>query len=166
MDAQHERGDHPVLRSCRDLGAAMDRFDEAACAALRVGRSDLRALNLLGDGALTPTALARELGLTRPAVTALVDRLVTAGFVARVAVPGDRRATAVAVQAATGEAFARLYGPLGERVRTAVAALPAPERAALAPALAALAGAFRAACSDLADDPPGEVARPTPEGAR
>jgi DNA-binding MarR family transcriptional regulator len=143
MGAEGARVAHPVLLSCRDLAEAMEQFDDAVCAVLRVGRSDLRALNLLEDGPLTATALARGLGLTRPAVTALVDRLVAGGFAARVAVPGDRRATAVAVQPATGEAFARVYGPLGKHVSAAVDVLSPPEQAAMSAALAMLAGAFR-----------------------
>ena len=42
----------PLLLACRYLARAMDRFDEAACGALGLGRSDLRALNLLEHGPL------------------------------------------------------------------------------------------------------------------
>ena len=139
----------PVLLACRELARAMDLFDEAACASLGVGRSDLRALNLLEDGPLRAAELAERLGLTRPAVTALVDRLVAAGLAHRVAVPGDRRATAVALGDATWQAFARVYRPLGERVRTAVEALPPAERAAVGAALDVLTAAFRDARARL-----------------
>ena len=48
--SEHEaRLDHPVVQACRDLVRAIDAFDEAAAAVLGVGRSDLRALNLLED---------------------------------------------------------------------------------------------------------------------
>lgn len=147
-DAAHDGP--PVLRACRALAQAMDLFEETACTVLEVGRSDLRALNLLEHGPLTATALARRLGLTRPAVTALVDRLATAGFVERVPVPGDRRATAVALRPATWEAFARVYRPLGDRVRAAVAALPPAEQAAAVAALDLLATTFRDARAHLA----------------
>ncbi|HXV92159.1 MAG TPA: MarR family transcriptional regulator, partial [Pseudonocardia sp.] len=70
--------DDPLLLACRDMGRAMDLFDEAAARALGVGRSDLRALNLLEHGPLGATALAGRLGLSRPSVTALVDRLEAA----------------------------------------------------------------------------------------
>ena len=150
MSEHDARLDHPVLQACRDLVRAIDAFDEAAAAALGVGRSDLRALNLLEDGPLTASALAERLILTRPAVTALVDRLVVAGFVERVAVPGDRRATAVALRPATWEAFARVYRPLGRRVRSAVDVLPAVEQAAMSASLDLLAEVFRTARSNLA----------------
>jgi DNA-binding MarR family transcriptional regulator len=153
-------GDHPVLQACRDLAAAMDLFDEAACAVLGIGRSDLRALTLLGDEALTATALSRALGLTRPAVTALVDRLVAADFVERVAVPGDRRATAVSVRPGTDDVLTKVYGPLRQRVGTVVDGLPAAEQAAVSAALDVLAGAFRAAGADLDDEASGPASDP------
>src|SRR4051812_47147339 len=105
MGNQIARAEHPVLLACRKLARAMDLFEEAACTALGVGRSDLRALNLLEHGPLTAGALAQQLHLTRPAVTALVDRLAAAGLVERAPVAGDRRATAVALTPATWEAF-------------------------------------------------------------
>jgi DNA-binding MarR family transcriptional regulator len=151
MREHDPRVDHPVLRACRDLVRAVDLFDEAACAALGVGRSDLRALNLLEDGPVTATALAQGLTLTRPAVTALVDRLVAAGFVERVAVPDDRRATVVALRPATWEAFACVYRPLGLRVRSVVDSLPEPEQAALRAALELLGTVFRTARANLVD---------------
>ena len=138
----------PLLTACRDLSRAMDMFDETAAAVLGVGRSDLRALNLLEHGPLGATALADQLGLTRPAITSLVDRLVRAGLVARVVVPGDRRATAVELQPATWQAFARVYRPLGERVHAAGAQLPDCD--AVAAALAVLTSAFRDARTHLA----------------
>lgn len=149
MTDRDPRVDHPVLHACRELVRAMDLFDEAACVVLGVGRSDLRALNLLEDGPVTATALAQGLGLTRPAVTALVDRLVAAGFVARIPVPGDRRATAVALRPATWQAFARVYQPLGLRVHDAVDALPEQEQVALGAALELLGAVFRTARTEL-----------------
>jgi DNA-binding MarR family transcriptional regulator len=116
MGSPEAQLDSPVLLACRALARAMDEFDEAAGAVLGLGRSDLRALNLLEHGPLSPSALARRLGLTRPAVTALISRLEDAGHVARVPVPGDRRAAAVELRPATWRALARVYRPVGERI--------------------------------------------------
>jgi DNA-binding MarR family transcriptional regulator len=149
--------DHPVLLACRELGRALDLFDEAACARLDLGRSDLRALNLLEHGPVGASALADQLGLTRSAVTALIDRLVHAGFVARAAVPGDRRATAIELMPATWQAFAEVYRPLGERVSAAVARLSEPEQHALLTALRSMRATFDEARHQLgrATDPDG-----------
>lgn len=134
--------DNPLLLACRRLARAMDQFDEAAAAVLGLGRSDLRALNLLEHGPLGASALARQLGLTRPAVTALIDRLSEAGFVTRVAVPGDRRATAVELQPATWQAFAEVYRPLGRQVSAAATALTEGQRREAVDAMAAMTVAF------------------------
>ncbi len=120
----------------------MDSFDEAAAKALGVGRSDLRALNLLEHGPLGQATLADRLHLTRPSVTALVDRLSAGGYVERRAVPGDRRANAVGLRPETWSAFARVYRPLGEHVARSAAHLDEPTRAAVIVALVAMAGAF------------------------
>jgi len=132
----------------------MDLFDEAACAALGLGRSDLRALNLLEHGPLGATALAERLGLTRPAITALVDRLTAAGLVARVPVPGDRRAIAVELRPGTWQDFAAVYRPLGERVWAATAELSERDRRALTSAVSTMVKAFDEARAGLVDHDP------------
>lgn len=142
-----ESMDSPILNACRRLGRAMDAFDESACARLSVSRSDLRAMNLLEHGPLTPSALAHQLRLTRSAVTALVDRLVRAGYVRRVSVPGDRRSAAVELEPATWRAFARVYRPLGERVATATEHLSPAQQRVVARALEQIADAFDEALS-------------------
>jgi DNA-binding MarR family transcriptional regulator len=146
--------DSPLLHACRDLGRAMDLFDEAACAALGLGRSDLRALNLLEHGPLGATALAERLGLTRPAITALVDRLTAAGLVARVPVPDDRRAVAVELRPGTWQAFAAVYRPLGERVQATTAELSERDRRAFTSAMSTMVNAFDEARAGLVDYDP------------
>jgi DNA-binding MarR family transcriptional regulator len=105
-----------LLAAVRELGAALDAFDEAAARALGIGRSDLRALNLLEHGPVAAGALAATLSLSSGAVTALVDRLVHAGYVERVADPGDRRRVLVQLRPQTYAAFARVYAPCGRAV--------------------------------------------------
>ena len=149
--------DSPLLLACRDLARAMDQFDEAAAAVLGLGRSDLRALNLLEHGPLGASVLAQRLGLTRPAVTALIDRLAGAGYVVRVAVSGDRRATAVELQPATWKAFAQVYRPLGEQVWAATTDLTAAERQTVVEAMTTISAAFddvRAQIAPAAPDAP------------
>ena len=133
---------HPVLVLCRHLSREMDLFDDAAAAALGVGRSDLRALNQLEHGPLTPAVIADRLGLTRAAVTSLVDRLAASHLVVRKPVATDRRTTLVELLPDTWTAFARIYRPLGERVHAAAGTLPAHEQDVLLAALQALDTAF------------------------
>lgn len=141
--------DDPLLLACRRIGRAMDLFDEAACRVLGIGRSDLRALNLLEHGPLGAAQLAGGLGLTRASVTALVDRLEAAGYVAREPHPADRRVVHVALRPSTYQAFARVYRPLGRQVYAATDGLSDRDRHAVAAALEAMGEAFDAARATL-----------------
>ena len=121
---------HPLLGAVRALAGALEHFDDAAARALGVGRSDLRALNLLDDGPLPAGVLAARLGLSSGATTALVDRLVAAGFATRQAAPDDGRKVLVGLQPGVWQAFARVYAPCGAAVATVGEA--APQAAAVA----------------------------------
>ncbi|MGY1609722.1 MULTISPECIES: MarR family winged helix-turn-helix transcriptional regulator [unclassified Geodermatophilus] len=138
-----------LLTACRALARAVDLFEEAACGVLGVGRNDLRALNLLEHGPLGPSALADALGLSRAAVTALLDRLEAAGYVARTAAPGDRRAVHVHLQPGTWAAFARVYRPLGDRVRSVGDDLSEHDRRVAAAVLESLADTVDAVRGEL-----------------
>ena len=110
------RAVHPLLVAVRELGAELEAFDDAAARALGVGRSDLRALNLLEEGPVAAGELAASLSLSSGAVTALVDRLERAGYVGRTADAGDRRRVLVQLRPETYAAFARVYAPCGRAV--------------------------------------------------
>lgn len=152
MQPSDAHPDDPLLLACRRIGRAMDLFDEAAAARLGIGRSDLRALNLLEHGPLGAAVLAGRLSLSRASVTALVDRLEGAGWVSRRPDPQDRRGVLIELRPATWQAFAGVYRPLGERVQEATAHLPEPERAAVIDALERMADAFDGARAGVTDD--------------
>lgn len=115
---------HPLVGAVRALQAALDDFDDAAARELGVGRSDLRALNLLEHGPLPAGALAMRLGLSSGATTALVDRLVAAGWAHRRAATQDARKVLVALEPEVWRAFARVYGPCGAAVTAVGEATP------------------------------------------
>ncbi|KMO76936.1 MAG: MarR family transcriptional regulator [Mycolicibacterium rufum] len=123
----------------------MEDFDEAACRALGVGRSDLRALNSLEDGPRSAASLADHLGLSRGSVTALVDRLEAARLVERLPSERDRRSVLVALRDTTWRSLAEIYRPLGQRVSAAGAALSERDRRALVRGLDEIAAAFEQA---------------------
>jgi len=76
----------------RALGAAVDQLDGAVAWRFRRNRTDLRVMELLqGQGPLSPSELAAATRLTNAALTAVVDRLVSGGFVQRRPDPADRR---------------------------------------------------------------------------
>lgn len=143
----HVQSSDPVLLACRELWAAMEAFDEMACRSLGVGRSDLRALNMLENGPLSAAVLADRLGLTRGSVTALIDRLEAAELVTRQLTPHDRRSITVGLQPSAWQALAAIYRPLGQRVAAVGAATTERDRRALVRGLESIAAAFQAARS-------------------
>ena len=132
----------PLLLACRELWRAMESFDVAACRRLGIGRSDLRALNMLENGPLSAAALAESLSLTRGSLTALVDRLEAAHLVNRELAPHDRRGVLVGLQQPTRRALADIYRPLGQGVAAAAAGLSARDRRALLRCLAGITEVF------------------------
>src|ERR1039458_10393705 len=73
------------------LGAASD-FDEGLAKKLKLSRTDMRCLDLIGRlGPMTAGRLAEESGLTTGAITFILDRLEGAGMVTRRRATADRR---------------------------------------------------------------------------
>jgi len=85
-----------VVGEMRALSTVMDQVDAYAADRFGVNRTDLRALDVIGqtDG-ISPTQLAVALKITTSAVTTVIDRLERAGYVSRSPVAGDRRRTVV-----------------------------------------------------------------------
>lgn len=87
-----------LLQRIRQVTA---EFEQALGAQLSVNPTDLAAMeHLIQDGPLTPTELARRIGVTTAAVTTSIDRLTAVGHVTRRPNPDDRRGVLV-VPAAT-----------------------------------------------------------------
>lgn len=144
-----------VVDACRRLSGAMDAFDAAAAATIGVNRNDLRALNLLEHGPISQASIATALRITRPSVTALVDRLEAAGLVRRVADMRDRRATLVELLPATWQAFERVYRPVGTTVNELASGWDAEHREAVARALLELSTVFDEAVTRITQQPSG-----------
>lgn len=144
--------DDELLMACRRIGEAMDLFDEAACRRLGIGRSDLRALNLLEHGPLNAGEIARRLGRSKASVTSLVDRLARAGYVSRRHDEADRRGVVVELEPATWQALAAIYRPLGQRVAAATTGLGATQRRRVAGALREMSDAFDDVRRTIADE--------------
>ena len=99
------------------LGAASD-FDERLAKKLKLGRSDMRCLELIArDGPLTAGRLAEESGLTTGAVTFILDRLEAAGMVTRRRDTEDRRRVWVEIVPEAQERLAGLQQPIAEEMR-------------------------------------------------
>ena len=103
-----------------ELGEAFRRaqnvnqlFDRAAAERLGVNLTDLFAMDLLHQrGQLTAGELAREMGLTTGAVTAVVDRLQRAGYAERVRDEHDRRRVSIRLTDKALDAVNEIYEPM------------------------------------------------------
>jgi DNA-binding MarR family transcriptional regulator len=102
-----------VAASLRALSTEIDRLDQAAADQYGLNRTDMRALDIVGQaGPLAPTALARRLGFTTGGVTSVLDRLERAGYVRRRPDPGDRRRQVVETTEATVTRDQEVFGDL------------------------------------------------------
>lgn len=139
----------------RALTAQSDRIGRHFARRHDVGSSDFHALLhiMVAETAgqpLTSSQLTQRMDVSPAAVTYLVDRMVEAGHIRREADPADRRKSLLRYESG-GMALARaFFGPLGARVKGAVAELPDKDLAAAHRVFSAMAEAMAAFESDLA----------------
>jgi DNA-binding MarR family transcriptional regulator len=104
-----------LKEAVRGAQVASDLIDEAFCDFIGVNRTDGRCLDIVDQrGPMTAGDLAREVGLTTGAATAMVDRLVAAGLLDRSGDPHDRRKVLVNVTPEAKRLAAEVYGPIVE----------------------------------------------------
>lgn len=85
-----------AVRNLRSMILAGERYRQLMAGTIGLGTTESQALSYLAvHGDTGPTVLARDLGLTSSAATALVDRLERQNVAERVAHPQDRRRTMV-----------------------------------------------------------------------
>jgi DNA-binding MarR family transcriptional regulator len=151
-EGKHQPPPDPLLASVRTLGDALARFDDAASKVLGIGRTDLRALFVLEDGPVTAGHIGERLDLTSGSVTALIDRLVAAGYVIRKTDERDRRVVHVELTTATYRAIARVYAPAGRAVIGVAGSLPDDQVAVVTDTLSAIASTLDGVRRDLVED--------------
>jgi DNA-binding MarR family transcriptional regulator len=111
------------------LGAATE-FDEGLAKKLKLSRTDMRCLDLIGRlGPMTAGRLAAESGLTTGAVTFILDRLEEAGMVARRRDTEDRRRVWVEIVPAARQRLEGLQRPIAEEMRQVAQRFKADELA-------------------------------------
>jgi DNA-binding MarR family transcriptional regulator len=126
----------------RDFMAYAVLFQDAVARKAGLNGTDVQALGLLlRNGPMTAGALADQAGLTAGgAITAVIDRLASAGLVARSADPGDRRR--VLITADPQVAWSRLapwYADVTERWNAYLAGLSSTEAALVVAAISTAA---------------------------
>jgi DNA-binding MarR family transcriptional regulator len=102
-----------VMRELRALSTVQDRLDHYAMHRFGINRTDLRALDLIGQaGVISPTALAVALGMSTGATSTVLDRLEAAGYASREPDPGHRRRTLVRQTPRAEELGEQIFGPV------------------------------------------------------
>ena len=99
------------------FGAASD-FNESIAKKLKLSRTDMRCLELIGrHGPLTAGKLAEESGLTTGAVTFILDRLEQACMVTRRRDTEDRRRVWVEIEPDAQKRLQEMQQPVAEQMR-------------------------------------------------
>ncbi len=108
-----------LARAHRALSGAADRRAERE---FQVTSTQMNALIALGEiEPATPSALALALGLKKPAVTGLTQRMEAAGLVSRMPDSADRRSHRIA-RTPRGREIAEAAGPLARSLESDVLA--------------------------------------------
>lgn len=93
---------------------ATDMFDEALTVFLGINRTDGRCLDIIDrKGRISAGQLAIDAGLTTGAVTAVIDRLESAGYARRIRDQLDRRKIWIEITEEVRDINARIFGFYG-----------------------------------------------------
>jgi DNA-binding MarR family transcriptional regulator len=121
MSAQAKKSRQELLqRLGKDLGHELSTnnvfLHELVARKLGLNATDTRSLDLItraGDSEFTAGDLGRATGLTTGAITGILDRLESAGYVERIRDANDRRRVIVRARVEAAGRVARLYEGLG-----------------------------------------------------
>lgn len=114
---QREAAIDKMVDALRASQTASDMMDEAFCDFLGINRTDGRCLDVIDRfGELTAGKLAKEVGLTTGAVTAMIDRLETAGLVQRKRDADDRRKVLIEMTPGAKQVTMEIYGQMAHAV--------------------------------------------------
>jgi DNA-binding MarR family transcriptional regulator len=104
-------------RAAREASGVGVMFSEAVAGRLGVNPTDLECLGVIADHPdITAGEIAAATSLTSGAITGVIDRLETAGYVRRERDPDDRRVVRIRLVPETFARAAALYRSLGEAV--------------------------------------------------
>lgn len=143
-------GPHPLVRLLQEFTLEANRYVDAAGGRKDMHRTDLNALAVImrhtARGAVvTPGVLGRELNLSSPATTALIDRLDQSGHVVRERGSTDRRQIELKMTPKAYQEGSAIFSPLSRHMGEALAAFTPEELEVAARFLTAMVEATVAA---------------------
>ncbi|MEJ5943984.1 MarR family transcriptional regulator [Pseudokineococcus basanitobsidens] len=115
-----------VLHALRRVTTETDRYVQRVGSAHGSGPTDLAAVAALLEAAErsqehSPGSLARDLGLSSPATSAMLDRLERAGHVRRVRSATDRRRVVVEATGSAQDLGRAVFGPMAVELASVLA---------------------------------------------
>ncbi|MFE5836528.1 MarR family winged helix-turn-helix transcriptional regulator [Arthrobacter sp. NPDC056493] len=123
---------HPLVRLLQEFTLEANRYVDAAGGRNDMHRTDLNALAAVmrhsasGD-VVTPGTLRKELNLSSPATTALIDRLCGSGHLVRVREGQDRRQVQLRMTEKAYRDGSAMFLPLARHMGSAMAGFTAQE---------------------------------------
>src|SRR6516162_3759708 len=111
-----------VRRAMRRLSIEIDGLDQRAADHFGISRTDLRVIdNLRSSGPLTPSQLARAVGLTSGGLSIALERLERIGYIRRSQHPQDRRRVVVEATDAVVPFETAVFAALGRSMNRLLA---------------------------------------------
>jgi DNA-binding MarR family transcriptional regulator len=106
----------------RRLSTEIDGLDQRAAEHFRISRTDLHVIdNLRSLGPMTPSALARAVGLTSGGLSIALERLERIRYIRRSQHPEDRRSVVVEATDAVVPLESAVFGALGRHMNRLLA---------------------------------------------
>jgi DNA-binding MarR family transcriptional regulator len=120
------KGPPPLVRLLQEFSLETNRYVDAAGGRNDMHRTDLNALSVImrhtaKNQIVTPGVLRKELNLSSPATTALIDRLHTSGHVVRERQGTDRRQVQLRMTPKAYRDGAAMFRPLARQMEAAMA---------------------------------------------
>ena len=133
----------------RRLSAEIDGLDQRTAEHFKVGRTDVHIIDTVESrGPITPTELARIVGLTTGGLSIALERLERIGYLRRVRHPDDRRKVMVEVTETIAPLQDKMFAQLGRRMHAILAGYTTEQLATIAEFLDAAATAIGEAGRD------------------
>jgi len=117
---------HPLLRILQEFTIEANRYVDAAGDRKDMHRTDMNALAVImrhtaRGNVVTPGLLRKELNLSSPATTALIDRLDSSGHVVRERHSTDRRQIQLKMTPKAFREGGAIFAPLAQHMGSAMA---------------------------------------------
>ncbi|MBA4101087.1 MAG: MarR family transcriptional regulator [Arthrobacter sp.] len=125
-------GPHPLVRLLQEFTLEANRYVDTAGGRKDMHRTDLNALAVImrhtaKGNVVTPGLLRKELHLSSPATTALIDRLDHSGHVTRERHSSDRRQVQLRMTPKAFQEGGAIFAPLARQMGSAMAGFSAEE---------------------------------------